>query len=109
MLRGPRRDDAIQAPQNVSNPHHRLELAHALQTVNYRGMCGLINMNAKSANPLAASPAKVIGMPQPVGVQWKPGSKDLVGHKKFSWSQWVVDNTLNKDIPVNGTLELTNA
>jgi hypothetical protein len=55
-----------------------------------------------------ASPAKGIGRIQPVGVQWKPGSKDLVGGKKYSWSQWVVDNTLNKDVPTNGTLEPTN-
>jgi hypothetical protein len=44
-----------------------------------------------------------------VGIQWKPGSKDLVGHRKFSWSPYVVDNTLNKHIPLQATLEPTNA
>jgi len=53
----------------------------------------------------ALEPAKGIGIISPVGVQWKPGSTDLVGHHKYAWSQWVVDNSLNKHIPINGTLE----
>jgi branched-chain amino acid transport system substrate-binding protein len=100
---------AIEGLKKVSNPHDRLALAKALQTVNYDGMCGPINMNLKSSNPLLNSPAKGIGMIMPVGVQWKPGSTDLVGHHKYAWSQWVVDNTLNKHVPLNGTLEPTNA
>lgn len=100
---------AIEGLKRVKNPHDRLALAHALQTVNYTGMCGPINMNLKSSNPLLASPAKGIGMVMPVGVQWKPGSTELVGHKKYKWSQWVVDNSLNKHVPLNGTLEPTNA
>jgi branched-chain amino acid transport system substrate-binding protein len=100
---------AIEGLKRVKNPHDRLALANALQTVNYTGMCGPINMNLKSSNPLLASPAKGIGMVMPVGVQWKPGSSELVGHKKYKWSQWVVDNSLNKHVPLNGTLEPTNA
>ncbi|MHB1089395.1 MAG: ABC transporter substrate-binding protein [Acidimicrobiales bacterium] len=100
---------AIQGLKRVKNPHDRLALAHALQTVNYNGMCGPINMNFKSNNPMLASPAKGIGMVMPVGVQWKPGSTELVGHKKYQWSQWVVDNSLNKHVHLNGTLEPTNA
>jgi branched-chain amino acid transport system substrate-binding protein len=100
---------AIEALQKIKNPHNRLDLAEQLQRVNYEGMCGPINMNSKSANPLVASPAEGIAMIQPVGIQWKPGSTDLVGHKKWAWSPWVVDNTLNKAIPTNATLEPTNA
>ena len=100
---------AIEAFKAVKNPHDRLAVAHALQVVNYDGMCGPINMNLKSSNPMLASPAKGIGMIMPVGVQWKPGSTDLVGHRKYPWSQWVVDNSLNKHVPVNGDLEPTNA
>jgi branched-chain amino acid transport system substrate-binding protein len=100
---------AIQGLKKVTNPHNRLALAKALQSVNYDGMCGPINMNSKSTDPMVASPAKGIAMIQPVGVQWKPGSTDLVGHKKYKWSQWVVDNSLNKKIPLNSTLEPTNA
>jgi hypothetical protein len=99
---------AIQAFKAVRNPHDRLELASALQVVNYDGMCGPVNMNRKSSNPFLASPAKGIGMIQPFGVQWKPGSTDLVGHRKYAWSQWIVDNSLNPHIPLNGTLEPTN-
>jgi hypothetical protein len=99
---------AIEGLRRVKNPHDRLTLAKALQTVSYDGMCGPINMNLKSKNPLQASPAEGIGMVMPVGVQWKPGSSDLVGHRKYKWSQWVVDNTLNKHVPLNGTLEPTN-
>ncbi len=100
---------AIEAFKRVKNPHDRLAVANALQTTNYSGMCGPINMNLKSSNPLLASPAKGIGIIPPVGIQWKPGSKDLVGGNKYAWSPWVVDNSLNKHVKVNGTLEPTNA
>jgi branched-chain amino acid transport system substrate-binding protein len=99
---------AIEGLKKVSNPHDRLALAKALQSVSYDGMCGPINMNLKSSNPLMASPAKGIGMVMPVGVQWKPGSTKLVGHRKYAWSQWVVDNSLNPHVPVNASLEPTN-
>jgi hypothetical protein len=66
-------------------------------------MCGPLNFSATS------NPAKGIGIIKPVGIQWKPGSTELVGHKKFSWSPWVVDNTLNKHIPTQAALEPTNA
>jgi hypothetical protein len=66
-------------------------------------------MRSTSSNPLQASPAPGIGIIQPVGVQWKPGSTELVGHKKFAWSQWVVDHSLNKSVPINGSLDPTNA
>jgi len=100
---------AIQGLKKVTNPHNRLALARALQTVDYNGMCGPINMNSKSSDPMLASPAKGIGIISPVGVQWKPGSTDLVGHHKYAWSQVVVDNSLNKHVPINGSLEPTNA
>jgi hypothetical protein len=100
---------AVEALRAVKNPHNRLDLAEALQRVRYDGMCGPINMRSKSSDPLVASPAPGIAMIQPVGVQWKPGSAELVGHKKWAWSPWVVDNTLNTSIPTNATLDPTNA
>jgi branched-chain amino acid transport system substrate-binding protein len=93
----------IEAFKHVKNPHDRKAVARALKHVNYVGMCGPLNFNAKTA------PAQGIGIIKPVGIQWKPGSKDLVGHRKFSWSPYVVDNTLNKHIPLQATLEPTNA
>src|SRR5664280_1345237 len=93
----------IQALKKVKNPHDRKAVAHAIQTVNYVGMSGPLNFSAKSA------PAPGIGIIKPVGIQWKPGSKATVGNKKWSWSPYVVDNTLNKHVPLTGTLEPTNA
>lgn len=93
----------IEALKKVKNPHDRTAVASALQEVNYTGMCGPINFAAST------NPAKGIGIIKPVGIQWKPGSTELVGHKKWSWSPWVVDNTLNPDIPLQATLEPTNA
>ena len=93
----------IQALKKVNNPHDRKAVAHAIQTVNYVGMSGPLNFSAKSA------PAPGIGIIKPVGIQWKPGSKATVGNKKWSWSPYVVDNTLNKHVPLTGTLEPTNA
>ena len=93
----------IQALKKVHNPHDRKAVAHAIQTVNYVGMSGPLNFSAKT------SPAPGIGIIKPVGIQWKPGSKATVGNKKWSWSPYVVDNTLNKHVPLTGTLEPTNA
>jgi branched-chain amino acid transport system substrate-binding protein len=101
---------AVAALKQVKNPHNHLDVAHALQEVNMEmSMVGPINMNSKSADPLLASPAKGIAIIPPVGIQWKPGSKDLVGGATYKWSPWVVDNSLNKKVPLNGTLEPTNA
>jgi len=93
----------VQALKKVHNPHDRKAVAAAFKEVNYDGMCGPLNFSATS------NPAKGIGIIKPVGIQWKPGSTELVGHKKFSWSPWVVDNTLNKHIPTQAALEPTNA
>jgi len=93
----------IQALKKVHNPHDRKAVAAAFKQVNYNGMCGPLNFSAKT------NPAKGIGIIKPVGIQWKPGSTELVGHKKYSWSPWVVDNTLNKHIPIQAALEPTNA
>jgi branched-chain amino acid transport system substrate-binding protein len=100
---------AIEALKMVKNPHDRATLGEALQHVNYSGMCGPINMNLSSKDPLAASPAKGIGIIPPVGIQWKPGSSKLVGGAKYAWSPYVVDNSLNKDVKLNGTLEPTKS
>jgi branched-chain amino acid transport system substrate-binding protein len=93
---------AIKALQAVKNPHDRKAVAHALKHVNYVGMSGPLNFAAKT------NPAPGIGIIKPVGIQWKPGSTLTVGHKKWSWSPYVVDNTLNHQVPVNGALEPTN-
>lgn len=94
---------AIQALKKVRNPHNRKDLANALHHVRYTGMSGPLNFAASS------NPAPGIGIIKPVGIQWKRGSKETVGHKKWKWSPYVVDHTLNKHVPLTGTLEPTNA
>jgi branched-chain amino acid transport system substrate-binding protein len=93
----------VEALKKVRDPHDRRAVAHALQEVVYDGMCGPLNFAA------AANPARGVGLIKPVGIQWRPGSKELVGHRRFAWSPWVVDNTLNRHIPLQASLAPTNA
>lgn len=85
---------AIEGFKAVDTPHDRAQLAAALHKVDYTGMCGPINF--------AKGPAPGVGIIQPVGIQWKPGKK-LFG-KRFAWEPFVVDNSLNKHVPINGDL-----
>jgi branched-chain amino acid transport system substrate-binding protein len=93
---------AIEALKKVRNPHDRLAVANALKNVDYVGVCGRLNFST------ASNPAKGVSIIKPVGIQWKPGSKELVGARRFAWSPWVVDNTLNRHIPLQAPLEPTN-
>jgi branched-chain amino acid transport system substrate-binding protein len=79
----------------ASDPHDKAEVAKAFHNVNYTGMCGPINF--------AGGPAPGVGIIKPVGVQWKPGTG------KDPFEMVVVDNSLNKKVPIGGTLEPTNA
>lgn len=88
---------AKEAFGSVSDPHDKAEVASALHNVNYAGMCGPINF--------ATGPAPGVGVIPPVGVQWKvqpSGSKYPVEMK-------VVDNSLNKSVPIGADLVATNA
>jgi branched-chain amino acid transport system substrate-binding protein len=81
----------------VSDPHDKTEVADALHKVSYSGMCGQINFGN--------GPAPGVGIIPPVGVQWKQqptGSKYPVEMK-------VVDNSLNKSVPIGADLVATNA
>ncbi|MGH9006332.1 MAG: ABC transporter substrate-binding protein [Acidimicrobiales bacterium] len=89
---------AIEALTASDDPHDHAQVANKLQNVNYKGISGPINFGA--------GPAPGVGIVRPVGVQWKPGKK-LYG-KKFPWQQFVVDNSLNKEVPINGDLVPTN-
>ena len=93
----------IEALKKVSNPHDRAAVAAALKDVRYDGMLGPLDFAAPT------NPVKGVALLAPVGLQWKPGSSELVGHRRFAWSPWVVDNTLNRDIPLQASLEPTNA
>ncbi len=93
----------VEALKKVRNPHDRKAVANALKEVAYVGMCGPLNFSA------ITNPARGVGVIKPVGIQWRRGSKELVGHRRFTWSPWVVDNTLNRHIPLQATLAPTNA
>jgi branched-chain amino acid transport system substrate-binding protein len=86
---------AAEAFKAVSDPHDHAEVAHALHNVNYTGMCGPLNF--------AAGPAPGVGIIDPVGVQWKKSAG------KYPFEMMVVDNSLNKNVPIGATLEPTNA
>ncbi|MGH9089578.1 MAG: ABC transporter substrate-binding protein [Acidimicrobiales bacterium] len=79
----------------VDTPHDHAQVAAALHKVSYTGMCGPLDF--------ASGPAPGVGIILPVGVQWRKG-KTLLG-KKFPYEAYVVDNSLNKHVPITGDLE----
>jgi branched-chain amino acid transport system substrate-binding protein len=85
---------AHQAFSKVSDPHDKVEVAHALHAVNYEGISGRLNFSG--------GPAPGVSITPPVGVQWKatPG--------RHPFQMTVVDNTLNKAVGVQAKLEPTN-
>ncbi|HVD02075.1 MAG TPA: ABC transporter substrate-binding protein [Candidatus Dormibacteraeota bacterium] len=85
---------AHEALTTVDDPHNKTDVAAALKKVKYTGISGPLDWTA--------GPMPGVAIQQPVGVQWRKGTK-------YPWSMYVVDNSLNKDVPLNGTLEPTNA
>ena len=83
----------------ASDPHNANDVADKLHSVNYQGMCGPIDFGK--------GPAPGVGIIPPVGVQWKPGKPGKF--TDFHFAMYVVDNTQNSHVPLNGTLEATNA
>ncbi len=77
----------------VDDPHDKNQVADALFKVKYAGISGPLDFTA--------GPQPGIGMMRPLGVQWKQGTK-------YPWDMVVVDNSLNKDVPVGGDLLPTN-
>jgi branched-chain amino acid transport system substrate-binding protein len=88
---------AKEAFSAVSDPHDKAEVANALHNVSYSGMCGPINF--------ASGPAPGVGIIPPVGVQWKAQSAS----SKYPVEMKVVDNSLNKSVPIGADLVPTNA
>jgi branched-chain amino acid transport system substrate-binding protein len=86
---------AVEAFRSVSDPHDKAEVAAALHKMSYSGICGPVDFTN--------GPAPGVGIINPVGVQWKPGPK------KWPWEMKVVDNSLNKLVPIEADLEPTNA
>jgi branched-chain amino acid transport system substrate-binding protein len=78
----------------VSDPHDKNAVAAALGKVSYTGMSGPLDFTA--------GPFPGIGIVNPVGVQWKKGTD-------WPWEMVVVDNSINKAVPIGGDLVPTNA
>jgi branched-chain amino acid transport system substrate-binding protein len=85
---------AKEAYTAVSDPHDKAAVASELHKVSYSGICGPLDF--------AKGPAPGVGIIEPVGVQWKKGTT-------YPWEMQVVDNSLNKSVPVTAQLEPTNA
>lgn len=85
---------AHKAITGVNDPHSKKDVAAQLKTLSYTGISGPLDWTK--------GPMPGVAIQQPVGVQWKKGTK-------FPYSMQVVDNSLNKDVPINGDLIATNA
>jgi branched-chain amino acid transport system substrate-binding protein len=62
--------------------------------MNYSGISGPLDFTK--------GPVPGVAIVNSVGVQWKAG-------KGFPWTMYVVDNSINKDVPINGDLVPTNS
>lgn len=78
----------------VDDPHNKKDVAGQLKSLSYTGISGPLDWTK--------GPMPGVAIQQPVGVQWKKGTK-------FPYSMQVVDNSLNKAVPINGDLIATNA
>jgi len=84
---------AVQAFKNASDPKDKKDVAHQLKTMNITGISGPLNF--------AAGPQPGIALQKICGGQWRPGTS-------FPWDMFIVDNTYNPSVPVNGDLKATN-
>jgi len=78
----------------VSDPHDRKAVASAIHSVNYAGICGALNFSG--------GPAPGVAIINPVGVQWKKSTG------QYPFEMKVVDNSLNKAVPIEAKLRPTN-
>jgi branched-chain amino acid transport system substrate-binding protein len=78
----------------VDDPHNRTAVATQLKSLNYTGLSGTLDFTK--------GPVPGVAIIKPVGVQWQKGTK-------FPYEMKVVDNSANKNVPLNGDLVPTNA
>ncbi|MDA8296120.1 MAG: ABC transporter substrate-binding protein [Actinomycetota bacterium] len=91
---------AVEAFMHSGDPHNKAAVAKALHNVSYSGLCGPIHFNK--------GPAPGVGIIYPVGIQWRPGKASADFGMKNPFQPFVVDNSLNKHVPINGELLPTN-
>lgn len=95
---------AKEALEAVDDPHDGDAVAAALFAVNYEGMSGPLDFTTgPHIDPADPNSPTIpgIGIVNPVGVQWRPGTD-------WDWEMVVVDNSINPDVPVGGDLVATN-
>jgi branched-chain amino acid transport system substrate-binding protein len=85
---------AHEALTNVDNPKDKTAVATKLKALSYTGISGPLDWTK--------GPVPGVAIQQPVGVQWRKGTK-------YPYSMVVVDNSLNPAVPKNGDLQPTNA
>jgi len=84
---------AYKAMTAVDDPHNRTAVATQLKNMNYTGISGPLDFTT--------GPVPGVAIQEPVGVQWQKGTK-------YPYSMKVVDNSANKNVPLNGDLVATN-
>jgi branched-chain amino acid transport system substrate-binding protein len=84
---------ALAALKNASDPTDKQEVAQELKSMKISGISGPLDFTA--------GPEPGVALQKLCGGQWKPGTT-------FPWDMYIVDNALNPDVPMNGTLALTN-
>jgi branched-chain amino acid transport system substrate-binding protein len=77
----------------VDDPHNKTAVAAQLKKLSYTGISGPLDWTK--------GPMPGVAIQQPVGVQWRKGTN-------FPYSMVVVDNSINKDVPIGGDLLPTN-
>jgi len=88
----------------VDDPHDHNAVAAELFKVKYAGMSGPLDFTTgPHIDPADQSSPTIpgIGIVNPVGVQWKPGTD-------WPWEMVVVDNSINPSVPIGGDLVATN-
>ena len=78
----------------AADPKDKFAVAAKLKTLSYSGISGPLDWTK--------GPVPGVAIQQPVGVQWRKGTK-------YPYSMVVVDNSLNKSVPLSGDLAPTNA
>ncbi len=86
---------AHQAFSSVDDPHNHKQVAAKLRAMKIETMNGVLDF--------AAGPVPGVAIIKPAGVQWKRGTG------KFPFDLVIVDNSANKQAPIAGELEPTNA
>jgi branched-chain amino acid transport system substrate-binding protein len=85
---------AVQAFKNASDPKDKKDVADKLKTMKIDCISGKLDFTS--------GPVPGVALQRPVGGQWRKGTT-------FPWDVVIVDNSANKDVPIGGDLQPTNA